>query len=51
MALALLANSVATGAAFVTLIFTFDPIPGAHFNALVSIAAAVEGGFACRRRR
>ena len=49
LALALLANSVATGAALVTLIFTFGPISGAHFNPAVSIAAAVEGGFAWRR--
>jgi glycerol uptake facilitator-like aquaporin len=49
MALALLANSVATGAVLVTLIFTFAPISGAHFNPAVSIAAAVEGGFAWRR--
>lgn len=49
MALALLANSVATGAVLVTLIFTFGPISGAHFNPAVSIAAAVEGGFAWRR--
>ena len=49
MALALLANSIATGAVLVTLIFTFGPISGAHFNPAVSIAAAVEGGFAWRR--
>lgn len=49
MALALLANSIATGAVLVTLIFTFAPISGAHFNPAVSIAAAVEGGFAWRR--
>ena len=49
MAMALLANSVATGAALVALIFTFAPISGAHFNPAVSIAAAVEGGFAWRR--
>jgi glycerol uptake facilitator-like aquaporin len=49
MALALLANSVATGTMLVTLIFTFGPISGAHFNPAVSIAAAVEGGFAWRR--
>lgn len=49
LALALLANSVATGAALVTLIFTFGPISGAHFNPAVSIAAAAEGGFPWRR--
>ena len=32
LALALLANSIATGAVLVTLIFTFAPISGAHFN-------------------
>ena len=49
MALALLANSIATGTALVTLIFTLGPISGAHFNPAVSIAAAVEGGFPWRR--
>jgi glycerol uptake facilitator-like aquaporin len=49
MALALLANSIATGAVLVTLIFTFGPISGAHFNPAVSLAAALEGGFAWRR--
>lgn len=49
MALALLANSIATGAVLVTLIFTFAPISGAHFNPAVSFAAAVEGGFPWRR--
>ena len=49
MALALLANSIATGAVLVTLIFTFAPISGAHFNPAVSLAAAIEGGFAWRR--
>jgi len=44
-ALALLANSIATGAVLVTLIFTFAPISGAHFNPAVSIASAMEGGF------
>jgi glycerol uptake facilitator-like aquaporin len=48
-ALALLANSIATGAVLVTLIFTFAPISGAHFNPAVTLAAAFEGGFAWRR--
>jgi len=49
MALALLANSIATGAVLVTLIFTFTPISGAHFNPAVSMAAAFEGAFPWRR--
>jgi glycerol uptake facilitator-like aquaporin len=49
MALALLANSIATGAVLLTLIFTFGPISGAHFNPAVSLAAAFEGGFPWRR--
>jgi glycerol uptake facilitator-like aquaporin len=49
VALALLANSIATGAVLVTLIFTFAPISGAHFNPAVSLAAALEGGFEWRR--
>lgn len=42
-ALALLANSLATGAVLLTLIFTFAPISGAHFNPAVTMAAAIEG--------
>src|SRR5687768_859789 len=48
-AIALLANSIATGAGLVTLIFTFAPISGAHFNPAVSLASAIEGGFPWRR--
>lgn len=40
----LLANSVATGGALVALILTFSGISGAHFNPVVSVADAVEGG-------
>ena len=43
VALALLANSLATGAALVALILTFAPISGAHFNPAVSFAAASHG--------
>lgn len=42
--LALLANTLATGAALVALILTFGPISGAHFNPVVSISDAIEGG-------
>jgi glycerol uptake facilitator-like aquaporin len=42
-ALALLANTIATGAALVALILAFAPISGAHFNPAVSFAAALQG--------
>ena len=44
VALALLANTIATGAAPVALILTFGPISGAHLNPVVSVADALEGG-------
>ena len=44
VAIALLANSLATGAALVALILTFGPISGAHFNPVVSLADASQGG-------
>jgi glycerol uptake facilitator-like aquaporin len=37
-ALALLANAIATGATLVTLIFTFGPVSGAHFNPAMTLA-------------
>jgi glycerol uptake facilitator-like aquaporin len=43
-AIALLANTLATGAALVALILTFGPISGAHFNPAVTLADALEGG-------
>ena len=46
--LALLANSVATGAALVALILTFGPISGAHFNPAVTVADASQGGLTWR---
>jgi len=46
VAIALLANTIATGAALVTLILTFGAISGAHFNPAVSLAAAVERSLA-----
>jgi glycerol uptake facilitator-like aquaporin len=42
-ALALLANTAATGAMLVALILTFGPISGAHLNPLVTLAAAWHG--------
>lgn len=44
VAIALLANTVATGAALVALILTFGPISGAHLNPVVTLADAWEGG-------
>src|SRR5262249_34504529 len=44
MAVALLANTIATGAALVALILTFGPISGAHFNPAVTLAVASQGG-------
>ena len=44
VALALLANTLATGAALVALILTFAPISGAHFNPVVTLADAWIGG-------
>jgi glycerol uptake facilitator-like aquaporin len=42
--LALLANTVATGAGLVALILTFGPVSGAHFNPAVTFADASQGG-------
>ena len=39
VAIALLANTIATGAALVTLILAFGPISGAHFNPAVTLSA------------
>jgi glycerol uptake facilitator-like aquaporin len=47
-ALALLANTIATGAMLVTLILTFGPISGAHFNPAVTLADASQGGLVWR---
>jgi glycerol uptake facilitator-like aquaporin len=44
MAIALLANTLATGAALVALILAFGPISGAHFNPAVTLADASQGG-------
>src|ERR1700680_3949179 len=44
IAIALLANTVATGATLTTLIFTFGPISGAHFNPALTLADASQGG-------
>jgi glycerol uptake facilitator-like aquaporin len=48
VAIALLANSTATGAALVALILTFGPLSGAHFNPIVTVADASQGGLPWR---
>lgn len=44
VALALLANTIATGAALIAIILTFGPISGAHLNPAVTLADAIERG-------
>jgi len=48
VAIALLANTIATGAALVALILTFGSISGAHFNPAVTLAEASQGGLPWR---
>ena len=45
---ALLANTLATGAALAALILTFGPISGAHFNPAVTLCDAAQGGIIWR---
>lgn len=47
-AVALLANTIATGAALVALILTFGPISGAQFNPAVTISDLIQGGISIR---
>lgn len=48
VAIALLANTLATGAGLVALILTFGPVSGAHFNPAVTLADAACGGLSWR---
>jgi len=48
IAIALLANSIATGAVLVALILAFGPISGAHFNPAVTLCDAMQRGIAWR---
>ena len=45
VAIALLANTIATGATLVALILTFGPISGAHFNPAVTARRCVAGRY------
>jgi glycerol uptake facilitator-like aquaporin len=47
-AIALLANSIATGCGLWVLIAIFRPISGAHFNPVVTLAFAISGEFEWR---
>lgn len=44
IAVALIANTIATGAALVALILTFGGISGAHFNPAVTVCDCLQGG-------
>ena len=48
IALALLGNTLSTGAMLVVLILIFGPISGAHMNPVVSLAAAMRGDLSWR---
>jgi glycerol uptake facilitator-like aquaporin len=48
IAIALLANTLSTGAGLVALLLTFGPISGAHFNPAVTLAMASQGALAWR---
>jgi glycerol uptake facilitator-like aquaporin len=48
VAIALMANTLSTGAALVALILTFGSISGAHFNPAVTMADASQGGLPWR---
>jgi glycerol uptake facilitator-like aquaporin len=48
VAIALLANALATGAALLALILAFGPISGAHFNPAVTLGDAAQGGLPWR---
>lgn len=47
-ALALLANSLATGAGLIALLVALGPVSGGHFNPVVSLSAVIQGTLAPR---
>jgi glycerol uptake facilitator-like aquaporin len=48
IAITLLANTIATGAALVAIILAFGPVSGAHLNPAVTLTDAWQGGIAWR---
>lgn len=48
VAIALMGNTLATGAGLIVLILVFGPISGAHFNPAVTLADAWQGGLPWR---
>jgi len=48
VALALMGNTLSTGAGLIVLILVFGPISGAHFNPAVTLADAWQGGLSWR---
>lgn len=48
VAIALLANTLAAAAILIALILTFGPVSGAHFNPVVTLADASQGGLSWR---
>jgi hypothetical protein len=48
VAIVLLANTLATGAALAALILTFGPVSGGHFNPAVTLAEASQGSVSWR---
>lgn len=48
IALALLANTIATGTALIAIILAFGPISGAHLNPAVTLADALTDGIPWR---
>lgn len=48
VAIALLANAIATGAALIAIILAFAPISGAHMNPAVSLMSAINGKLSWR---